>query len=560
MINIEKIKPTGLFTNYIYKAIPLAFDESMSYYETLCGLLAYLKNTVIPTLNNNADAIIEVQNLMIDLQDYVDNYFKNLDVQEEINNKLDEMVEDGTLPEIIASYLNSKAIFGFDNVELMKNATNLINGSYAKTLGYHTKNDGGGNLYKIREITNDDLVDDISIIPLQNNSLIAELIVNDIMNIEQFGIKGDNTNETLKLQIAINKMENKKLLISNKEILIDDTINLPTKIIIKSNFGKIKYNKDLIYVFAIENENTNNDVHIEGLRFEKIDNNFNNLNRFIYINGGNLYIKNCKFNNYGTAIQLMNGDILNIENCIFNNVYGTVAQYGYGINTSTKYNYINNIKFINTNSDNGRHCIYLNGTNNINTDINNVYIENWHHNPIQINIHDTSVQPIININNITGKNVLLEADGSNPRRVIGLINIAQDSYGKIYINNIKDYNAKNCIIYSIANNAEINASNLYGEYITSDSEVCCGVYIRYGTNHKVNNIKVNNTNDPNFSNVCYIRNTNAILNELYEIGTNGSYMITGNNANIKLGLYSTDKQNIANSVGETSITGLNLYS
>ena len=43
MINVEKIKPTGLFTNYIYKAIPLAFDESMSYYETLCGLLDYLK-------------------------------------------------------------------------------------------------------------------------------------------------------------------------------------------------------------------------------------------------------------------------------------------------------------------------------------------------------------------------------------------------------------------------------------------------------------------------------------------------------------------------------------
>ena len=43
MIQVEKIKPTGLFTNYIYKAIPLAFDESMSYYETLSGLVSYLK-------------------------------------------------------------------------------------------------------------------------------------------------------------------------------------------------------------------------------------------------------------------------------------------------------------------------------------------------------------------------------------------------------------------------------------------------------------------------------------------------------------------------------------
>lgn len=104
MINVEKIKPTGLFTNYIYKAIPLAFDESMSYYETLCGLLSYLKDTVIPTLNNNADAIIEVQTLMQNLQNYVDNYFDNLDVQNEINNKLDEMAQDGTLAEIIEDY------------------------------------------------------------------------------------------------------------------------------------------------------------------------------------------------------------------------------------------------------------------------------------------------------------------------------------------------------------------------------------------------------------------------------------------------------------------------
>ena len=104
MLNVEKIEPTGIFTNYIYKAIPLAFDESMSYYETLCGLLSYLKDTVIPAVNNNADAIIEVQQLMQQLQNYVNDYFDNLDVQEEIDKKLDEMVEDGTLTTLIGNY------------------------------------------------------------------------------------------------------------------------------------------------------------------------------------------------------------------------------------------------------------------------------------------------------------------------------------------------------------------------------------------------------------------------------------------------------------------------
>lgn len=84
--NIEKIEPSGIFTNYIFKAIPLAFDESLSYYETLCGVLGLLKEqeTIV---NQNADALIELRN-------YVTHYFDNLDVQEEINNKLNEMASD----------------------------------------------------------------------------------------------------------------------------------------------------------------------------------------------------------------------------------------------------------------------------------------------------------------------------------------------------------------------------------------------------------------------------------------------------------------------------------
>ena len=130
MINIEKIKPTGLFTNYIYKAIPLAFDESMSYYETLCGLLAYLKDTVIPTVNNNADAVIELQNLMEELQNYVDNYFEDLSVQEQINNKLDAMAESGELAEII-----NQEIFGELNERVTTNTNNITDMAFIKPSG-----------------------------------------------------------------------------------------------------------------------------------------------------------------------------------------------------------------------------------------------------------------------------------------------------------------------------------------------------------------------------------------------------------------------------------------
>ena len=291
-IQVLKSGKTGLFTNYIYKAIPLAFDESMSYYETLCGLLNYLKNVVIPTVNNNADAAAELQTLYEQLRSYVEDYFTNLDVQEEINNKLDAMVEDGTLPEIVASYLNSKAIFGFDSVASMKESTNLINGSYAETLGYYSKNDGGSALYKIRNITNEDTVDEMFIIALSNPNLIAELIINDILNIKQIGGYGNNTNDDTSLfQYALNNST--KILIPDGDYKITDTLNVNDNTYIKlSNNAKIHIS-------------TNNDVF--------------NIGNFVEIEGGifiqdnkNLtgYIINHKSISYGCLIHniMFNGN------------------------------------------------------------------------------------------------------------------------------------------------------------------------------------------------------------------------------------------------------------
>lgn len=86
--------------------IPTSYKDSMSYYECLAWLCKYLEETVIPTLNQNGEAVEELQGLYIELNSYVTHYFDNLDVQQEIDNKLDQLVADGTLYNIIYEYQN----------------------------------------------------------------------------------------------------------------------------------------------------------------------------------------------------------------------------------------------------------------------------------------------------------------------------------------------------------------------------------------------------------------------------------------------------------------------
>ena len=108
MNNLNPVKNLRPFTKFCMTigAIPSSYLISMTYEEQLLWLCDYIQNTVIPTVNNNAGCITELQNLYIELKNYCDNYFTNLDVQEEINNKLDNLVTDGTLTNLIANYVN----------------------------------------------------------------------------------------------------------------------------------------------------------------------------------------------------------------------------------------------------------------------------------------------------------------------------------------------------------------------------------------------------------------------------------------------------------------------
>ena len=90
------------FRYWCQKVLPLVYDDSLGYYELLCKVVQYLNVTMedVETLNGD---VTNVYASFSELQDYVNNYFTNLDVQEEINNKLDSMASDGSLSEILSS-------------------------------------------------------------------------------------------------------------------------------------------------------------------------------------------------------------------------------------------------------------------------------------------------------------------------------------------------------------------------------------------------------------------------------------------------------------------------
>ena len=90
MSNYSDLYP---FKFWCQKVLPLVYDDSLSYYELLCKVIDYLNKTM--------EDVTYLHDEFVKLKDFVDNYFKNLDVQQEINKKLDEMAKDGTLTAIL---------------------------------------------------------------------------------------------------------------------------------------------------------------------------------------------------------------------------------------------------------------------------------------------------------------------------------------------------------------------------------------------------------------------------------------------------------------------------
>lgn len=123
MNSFNKIKPFRFWCQHV---LPLVYDESLSYYELLCKVISYLNN-MIGDFNDLGENFNELLALVNQLQEE----FDNMDIQDEVNKKLDEMAADGTLSNLILPYI----------AESVAPSRKLIIARYGRLLDEFVKND-----------------------------------------------------------------------------------------------------------------------------------------------------------------------------------------------------------------------------------------------------------------------------------------------------------------------------------------------------------------------------------------------------------------------------------
>ena len=83
MKNVDKVNKVEQF--YINKVIPLAFDESLSYYECICNIANHINKVIIPIVEEDREIVYELNNSFNELKQYVDDNMLTIDTDELVN-------------------------------------------------------------------------------------------------------------------------------------------------------------------------------------------------------------------------------------------------------------------------------------------------------------------------------------------------------------------------------------------------------------------------------------------------------------------------------------------
>lgn len=498
------------------------FDQLTNY-----GMMMKLMKAVDDNINNQnlvEEDMTKLYGAFTELQTYINDYFDNLDIQEEIDNKLDEMAESGELADIIAQYLEVASVLGYDTKASLKSADNLVNGSITRTLGEVTYNDGKGSYYKIRTLTSGDVIDDNNILALANfPTLIAEKIVSQLekdinvisespINVKLYGVVGDGiTDDTIAIQDIIDNNPGKTLYFPKGEYGITTPINL------------YKANDKLVNIIM------DNNATIKNINSSTIETLFNigydetgTHDRSVFpvtsfIKGGTL---DCHNTNYGIKVHplLRLLEVFEVNFIKINNV-GLLSDYDSGNKIIVGNLHIYNCYFegLSSNESNST-AIVINSTDN---DIQNITIDRtkkgitingWGNN--FINIHATAV--FTNSPSASQRNDTIGFECNNTGSWNSFNNCYSDTYAvgfkvngsKLYLTECKTYwyySDSNTIYNSVL-------VNNFNEEITKIDMVNCDFDLpNKGTNKHINSSFDEYTNNDNFSFVnCNFNVNNTI--------------------------------------------------
>lgn len=523
-IESETVRPFRRFCTTIMTigSLPSSYQEAMSYQEMLLWLCDFIENKVIPAFDNNANAIKELQNLYIELKSYVDNYFTNLDIQTEINNKLDEMVLDGTLEELLSKFLNFFNLKTYTTVNEMITDFTLIKNNKCICFNYND-NDGAINHFIISDTESEN---NLSI--KLNNDLYA-IKIDKIGYVSNYGAKkNEDITEIIKLMINLNI----QYIIIDVDCSISEfTITKPITLDAQNHIIKLTKSQGSTADCLITNNST--------VTFKNII--FDGQNQFAYgciknVNTYNCIIENCTFQNFKLTNQTLQLNVIHvhkgsstiINKCYFKNIKtvgnGTATDNGGTGSCIRTYDGTETENITNLIIDK---CVFENNYNIneqdefIMEDFDNIHIQNTGENNITIsNILsiDSGKRVVkcqgsnVNINNITSIN--------NNTNAQSLIACFADN---ITISNC--YSKNKSIVDGIeigeANNINISNINIIDNGTSHSASYSSPIIIQKASNVNINNfngsgfadnVRIWDTsNNINFSNCSFINSLNSIL-------------------------------------------------
>lgn len=525
-------------TNFPY--IEKDFD-ALTDYGLLCKVVEYL-NQVIINENVQNENIVALYNAFTELKNYVDNYFDNLDVQDEINNKLDEMVETGEFQEILEEYIETKVDYfyidenstftdiknAFESnkakvIEFKKGTYTLTNTIYLtsnttiylndSTLNTNYSDTYGDNLVFFGYPLNSSFTEynGISNIKFLNGTINMGFALMHNTNIEFNNISFNNTTSHV---LQIGGCKDIKINNCNFSGVIIDDVNGERKELIQLERATYEGQPYLDPSSSTYDETGNFNILISNCKFNKGNDittryyvaigHHSSSDEYPYYNE-NITIENCYF--VDSSYSHISGGSFNnliIKNCTFK-LNNTVANH-----IHVRLRFANkNIKIHDNIFDGGKHGIYQ-------VNIKQCYDIDIYNNKMNL---DSSGAIGIGFSAIIGMNIFNNYINSTSNH-IGLY-----SSSNVDIQNIKIYD-------NIIDNTNIEASRF-------------GILIQTGSNLKIydnefiqnsNNYIINKTNATSY----YIAN-NKITSSL-----ESPYSITGNNLdysniyNIYRSLYTGD--------------------